>query len=413
MLKRNVDDLLDPDAYEAAEDKALLNILGKYHKETGSALAKIFQELSGRNVVMTKAEEEAAQELASAFQVSDWSREKVKGIQERMQPISLINNLSKKLQDNGLENSIQELNTLLSPDRKVIEIFNKLDENFKTGSGAIALSKDLEYLDNLLVKEKSKLSEPEVAAASDYLTAIRKKVSELEGVMMSAKEYFNKVKSSIHASGQQNKILAERLQEVEAIINNREHDSMIVSEMTKDFSLIIENMRQCLGCLRKEINNDTNLAFGDYNKFFLVTKKEKASGSVADEIVFLLPVTKPDNSKDMSFVMDRVYGKTSPDILLAHFLTVYKKYESLKQNFKEAKLSIAITQEALTSAGITADNFKARILEKAPNLEINFISSGLSAEVPASSFSDNYIEFGTGGGARGTGARTFSALMVE
>ena len=188
---------------------------------------------------------------------------------------------------------------------------------------------------------------------------------------------------------------------------------MIVSEMTKDFSLIIENMRQCLGCLRKEINNDTNLAFGDYNKFFLVTKKEKASGSVADEIVFLLPVTKPDNSKDMSFVMDRVYGKTSPDILLAHFLTVYKKYESLKQNFKEAKLSIAITQEALTSAGITADNFKARILEKAPNLEINFISSGLSAEVPASSFSDNYIEFGTGGGARGTGARTFSALMVE
>ena len=63
-------------------------------------------------------------------------------------------------------------------------------------------------------------------------------------------------------------------------------------------------MRQCLGCLTKECNNDTNLTFGDTGKFYLMSQTEKQEGSISDEIVLLTPATMEDGTRQMTFMMD-------------------------------------------------------------------------------------------------------------
>jgi hypothetical protein len=277
----------------------------------------------------------------------------------------------------------------------------------------MAISRDLEYLENLIVKNEGRLSAEEAGEVKAYIGEIRGKMSEMEKIMEATKEYFNKIKGSAHAGGEiQNRKLRERIAEIEKIINSKGEAAMIISELTNDPNMVIENMRQCLGCLRKEINNDTNLAFGDYNKFFMTSRQEKNKGSIADEIIFFLPV-KPENGEEkMSFVMDRIYGSKSSDILISHVLTVYKKFQGLKSSFEGAKISLSISAEAMSSAGIDADTLKKRLAEKEPKLKNAEFRENLTANVPVSAFSDNYIEFGQGS-ARQTGNRKFNALVIE
>lgn len=411
--KRNIDELLDPDIYDDPQDKALILILVKYHKLVGTVLAKTFQNLSGKTIELTDEEKNVQEELASALDIATWTPEKVKNTQERIQPLSLINNLVKKMEENRVEDNINELERRLKPNEKIIEIFNRLDENFKTGSGAMAIGHDLEYLESLIIKESEKTNEEERKEVKNYILSIKEKMSELEKIIDSTKEYFNKIKGGTHTEGKvENERLKGRINEIEKILNSNSSEAMIISEMTKDPNLIIENMRQCLGCLRKEANNDTNLAFGDYNKFFIMSRKDKTKGSIADEIVFFLPVKKENGEKNMSFVMDRVYGSKSSDIITAHVLTVYKKYKAIKNKFKEAKISISIPSEALSSAGIDAETLKNRLLQKIPELKSIEFLNNLSTDIPKSSFSENYIEFGDKG-ARISGKRTFSALVIE
>jgi hypothetical protein len=412
-IKRNVDELLDPDAYDDERDKKMLPILEHNHKAVGSVLAKTFQVLSGRDLTFSPEEKELQNELGAALGFSVWSLDKVKMAQERIQPLSLINNLSKKMMDIGLENKISELNRSLEPGENIIKVFNRLDENFKTGSGAMAISRDLEYLENLIVKNEGRLSVEEAKEVKVYIGEIREKMSEMEKIMEATKEYFNKIKGSAHTGGEiKNRKLRERINEIEKIINSKGEAAMIISEMTNDPNMVIENMRQCLGCLRKEINNDTNLAFGDYNKFFMTSRQEKNKGSIADEIVFFLPVKQENGEEKMSFVMDRIYGSKSSDILISHILTVYKKFQGLKSGFEGAKISLSISAEAMSSAGIDADTLKKRLAEKEPKLKNAEFKDNLTANVPVSAFSDNYIEFGEGS-ARQTGNRKFKALVIE
>ena len=412
-IKRNVDELLDPDAHDDARDKKMLPILERSHKAVGSVLAKTFQVLSGRDLDFSPEEKALQDELGAALGFSVWSLDKVKMAQERIQPLSLINNLSKKMTDIGLENKISELNRSLEPSENIIKIFNRLDENFKTGSGALAISRDLEYLENLIVKNEGRLSEEETKDVKSYIGEIKDRMSEMEKIMEATKEYFNKIKGSAHTGGEiKNRKLRERINEIEKIINSKGEAAMIISELTNDPNMVIENMRQCLGCLRKEINNDTNLAFGDYNKFFMTSRQEKNKGSIADEIIFFLPVKQENGEEKMSFVMDRIYGSKSSDILISHVLTVYKKFQGLKSGFEGAKISLSISAEAMSSAGIDAETLKKRLAEKEPKLKNAEFKENLVANVPVSAFSDNYIEFGQGS-ARQTGNRKFNALVIE
>jgi len=416
QIKRGLTDLADPDAYDSPIDKSLLALQSSAGRQVGATLAKTYNELEGRPVNFSEAERVIQQELARIFRISSWDKETVKSVQDRVQPFNLISNLSRKFVEDKVDENIEELRRRLLPPAAVTAIFNRLDEAFKPESGAHASFKDLEYLESLIVKEESQLKAEEKKSIQDYLQRIKEKMLDLEKITRSTEEYFDKIKNSFdnlekaepaRLSGP----LANRLQELEKIIHGS-GEGMIISRVTNDLNFIIENMRQCLGCLRKEANNDTNLAFGDFNKFFMMSEQEKRSGSVADEIVFFAPLETESGKKEMSFVMDRIYGTKSADILLAHSLALYKKYRALKDKFPEAKLSLTVTDEALSSAGIGSTLFSKRMQEKVNDtITFEFLSSA-KIDIPASSLSDNYIEFGSGT-ARQSGERTFGGVVVR
>ena len=55
------------------------------------------------------------------------------------------------------------------------------------------------------------------------------------------KNYFNKINKSAHLEN--NELLKNRLGDIEKIIYSKDSNAMIVSHMTKDLNLIIENMK--------------------------------------------------------------------------------------------------------------------------------------------------------------------------
>jgi hypothetical protein len=409
-IKRNVDELVDPDIYDNEQDKELVKILSEQGKNVGTVLSKIYGLVSGKPIELSETDKKIQARMGEIFQINNWTAADVKKIQDKVQPFSLITNMINKLEADKVDENIRELQKRLEPSVQIVEIFNRLDEEFKPESGAMALSKDLEYLESLVVKDDSKLTAEEKVEIQKYLDAIREKMKELELIFQKSKEYFEKIKKSSH--GGEQSLLKDRLLEIEKIVYSENNESMIISRFTKDLNLIVENMRQCLGCLRKEANNDTNLAFGDYNKFFLMSQKEKQVGSIADEILFFAPIKSGAKPPEMSFIFDRVYGSKSPDILIAHVLTVYKTFKALKTQFKDANISLVISDNAMLSVGLDQELFQKKIKEKITDVKSFDYATDLVADIPASALSDNYIEFG-GNNARASGERAFSGLVIK
>jgi hypothetical protein len=415
-IKNSLKDLTDPHAYDDPIDKSLFVLQSTAGRQVGATLAKIYNELSNKPVTFSEAERAIQKELAHIFQVSSWDTALVKEIQDRAQPFNLLTSLVKKIGEDKVDENIKELRRRLSPSPEITAIFNRLDEDFKPGSGAHASFKDLEYLESQVIKEESQLRPEEKKLIQDYLQGIKEKMLDLEKIAGTMEEYFNKIKSSFHnlekvKTTSPSASLTNRLKELEKTINST-GEGMIVSRITSDLNFIIENMRQCLGCLRKESNNDTNLAFGEFNKFFMMSEQEKRSGSVADEIVFFAPLETAPEKKEMSFVMDQVYGAKSADILLAHVLTVYKKYRALKDSFPEAKLSLAIPGATLNNAGIDDELLIKRVQEKLGDNITFEVLAGAKVDIPASALSDNYVEFGKKD-ARTAGERNFAGLIIR
>jgi len=406
-IRRNMQELIDPDIYENKTDKELVKLLTENGKSVGTVLSKIY-----RNIILSEPEKELREKLAAIFAVPSWTGETVKEIQDKIQPFGLITGLINKLEEEKVGANIDGLQKSLEPSEKIITIFNRLNEDFKPASGALALSRDLEYLEELAVKNDAKLSPEEKEDIKNYLNPIREKMVALEATFQKTKEYFDKVKKSMHLVT--NELMKDRLAEIEKIVYSEGGEAMIVSRLTKDLNLIIENMRQCLGCLKKEANNDTNLAFGDYNKFFLISQKGKETGSVADEIVFFVPLKNDANRPEMSFIMDRVYGSKSSDILLAHVLAVYKKYAALKKEFKDSNISMTISDATLASVGLSPELFQEKIQEKISALKSIEYVRNMVANVPESSLGDNYLEFSSNNeSARKNGERTFSGVVIR
>jgi hypothetical protein len=410
-IKRNIDELIDPDIYQTQREKDILGIFSKEGKNVNAVLSKLYGVSVGKNIQLSEEDNKIKSKIESIFSVKEWTSNKVKEIQDEIQPIGLVTSMVNKMQEEKVEENITELQNRLIPNGQIIEIFNKLGEEFHQESGALALSKDLSYLENLIIKDENKITAEEKEIIKNYIESIREKMKDMENVFDHVKQYFEKIKKSSHTDN--NPVLKSRITEIEKVIYSQDTSTVITSQMTKDLNLIIENMRQCLGCMRKEANNDTNLAFGDYNKFFMMNQSEKEKGSISDEIVFFIPITMPDGSREMSFVMDQVYGSKSADALLANITAVYKKYSALKKGFPDSKLSISVTSSAMTSVGLDSDILEKR-LEEILNKKIKINTfKEINAFVPKSSLSDNYVEFGTGGGARSSGERKFSGLVLH
>ncbi len=404
-IKRNIAELLDSDIYEKEGDKELIKILVDNGKLVGAVLAKTY-----KNLDLNETEINIKNKLAKIFNISAWTGDSVKQIQDKIQPFSLITGMVKKLEEERVDENISELQKSLEPSEKIINIFNRLNEDFRPSSGAIALSADLEVLEKLAVKNDAKLSPEEKSDINKYLNGIKEQMIKLELIFKETKEYFDKVKKSSHQT--ENRLLQDRLNEIEKIVYSKGGEAVVTSRLTGDLNKIVENMRQCLGCLRKEANNDTNLAFGDYNKFFLMSGKEKEIGSIADEIVFFVPVKNQSGEIEMSFIMDRIYGLKSSDILMAHVLSIYKKYNTLKKEFKDAKISISVSSAALSSVGFNQELFQKIIKENFSEIKSVEYVEDMTADIPHSSLSDNYIEFGNLD-SRKSGERIFSGVVIK
>ncbi len=417
----NLKQLEDLDLYPDAMDKKRMQLLLEYgNKKIGTISSKMYQSLkSGKQFDLSEEERAIKEEIETALTSNGFelTAENVKkSFQEEIKPLAIVVNILNFVEEIGVEKEISELRDILKPSDDVIAVFNKMGEEFKQTSGAIAISQDLEYLDNLIIKKAGELSEQEANLVKSYLLKVREKLATLEGIYDQVGKKFTNMKQGQVET--KNELLKNKLEDISKIINTPESQQMIVSTMTNNLPHIIENIRECLSCVRQGSNNDTNLTFGDSNKFYLSSKSEMKAGSISDELIFFEPVTFPDGSKEMAFVLDRVWGTNTPTILINQIEVVYKKYSKIKKTFPDAKVSILVTSSAVQTGGISATLLIEKLREKTGGKA--YIDEVLNAEVNVveSAAGDHYIEFGKhyielGDSSRSAGMRAVSGVVLK
>ena len=319
--------------------------------------------------------------------------------------MATVVNLVQFINETQAEPEIETLREKLIPSGQIIEVFQRLGEDFKPTSGAMALSQDLTYLDNLVVKRKNDLSQEELVMLTGYIADIRKQMVKLEDINGQIKNKFGSFKQA--SMEKSNPLLQEKLSQIDRIINSQDTQQTVISIATSSFDTLIENIRECLSCVREGANNDTNLSFGDPNKFYVYSQSEaRQQGSISDQIVFVEPITKPDGTREMAFVVDRIYGTNTPAILENQTDVILKKYKAIKQRFPQIKLSVLLTSGAVQSGGASVDMMEKRFREKGIAVD----RSEYSVDVHDSAMGDHYVEFG--GEPRSAGKRKTNGLLM-
>ncbi len=396
-LVGNIQELTDPDLYPEEIDKERVVLLGRYPvKAVGKVASTMYQRMNGKAIEFAEGEEEIASAMTQILEqngievtpdnIKAYFQSGLGGIRE---PFSIIASIEKE----GAIEKIGELQTMLTPPDEVARIFSRIGEEFKPQSGAVAVNADLDYLENLVVKQKEDLNEEEIALLNGYINSIRAKMAELDGIYEKIVQNFEKMKGSIHENTTGG--VKEKVREIEKIINDRESQSIIATTCTGNMTTVIENMRACLSCKTKGINNDTNLTFGEGYKFYLYSNNSLNNGSTSDEIIYFVPVGEGE-SRRMGFVMDRVYGFRNSDVLVSHVETILKKARGLKEQFPETSISIIIPSTTMgsCSTSMTAEELLGKLGSSdgttATDLESELVT------VPESGLGDHYIEFGHG-----------------
>ena len=411
----NLRGLEDLDLYPDALDKQRMRLLLEYgNKKIGGITAKLYQSLArnGRQFELSDEDKKILDQIEATLQGSgiELTAENLKKyFQDEIKPLAVVANILSFVDELRVEKEISELRDTLKPSNDIIAVFNKVGEEFKSTSGAVAISQDLEYLDNLIVKKTGELSEQEVNMVKSYLSKIREKLATLEDIYDLVGKKFASMKQG--QAETKNELLRNKLEDISRIINRTESQQMIASVMTNNLSYIIENIRECLSCVQQGANNDTNLTFGDPNKFYLYSKSEMKAASISDELVFFEPVTFADGNQEMVFVLDRVYGTNTPAILINQIEAVYKKFAKIKREFPNAKISMFVTDSAIQTSGLSShllveklqEKFGGRVrLEQAVDAQVDVVESASG---------DHYVEFG--GGARTSGVRVINGVVLR
>jgi hypothetical protein len=415
----NINDLKDPDLYPDKLTKEKLVILNRYPAGmTGQVSSKLWQQLNGRDVQFSEEEAKAAEDMLQLLRDNNIEVNQ-DGIKSTFQDkeyatLKLPFNISDKLEKEKASREIAELQDILIPPDEIISVFGRIGEEFKPHSGAMALSADLEYLENLVVKNEDKLTEDEHKKISEYIGVIRGKIAKLQEIYDSAVNSFKKIQESISGSKTASQPVLDKISEIDKIINGTGSESVIVTSCTSDIKTIIENMRACLSCKTKGCNNDTDLTFGEGNKFYLYSRNGKSrSSSVADEIVFFTPV-KNENGDDMrlSFVMDRVYGQKNSNIFMNHINTMIKKASKLASEYSETPISVFVPFSSGESCLVEMDDLEgfSRKLNLPEGARVTLCNDNI-VDVPMSGYGEHYIEFG--GDERTAGKRSVSGFEIR
>jgi len=409
---QNLNELQDLDLYPDLLDKQRMQLLQTWgNKGVGSTVAKMYQQLSNpeKNISLSESEIQIRQQLIEICQTTglDFKDPQVlkENFQDGIRALATLVNMSSSVEKINAVGEIETLRKDLEPSKEIIEIFQRLGEDFKVSSGAMALSQDLDYLDNLVVKKEDLIKPEEREVISEYIATIKTQVLKLEEIYDQIKNKFENLKQGNSSS--HNELLNEKLKEIDKIINSQSTQQIITSTATNNLNVVIENIRACLSCTEQGCNNDTDLTFGDINKFYLYSQSEnQAKGSISDQLVYLEPITRADGSNETSFVFDNLYGLRTPSILENQVEAVVKKSRAIKQNFPDSKISIFISNSALSSSGSPKD----RLLQKFKSDKISANEEEVVVDVIESAAADHYIEIG--GGARTSGKRKVGGIIL-
>lgn len=407
----NIADLRDPDLYPDEMDKKRIAILERFSVKTvGRVAAGMHQELGGRRQEFNEEQGEVRAELLRLLEGAgvEVTQENVKEyLQDGFKLLSPVFNIGKQVEESGAIEEVAKLQRMLEPSKEIVEIFNGLGEDFTPSSGAMAFGEDLDFLENLIVKKEDLITEEQRELLNGYLGEIRAQMGVLEGIYSKVSGNFQKIQGSVHGGSEEQK---KKIEEISRIMQGGEQRSTIITSCTGNLNAIIENMRACLSCKTKGINNDTNLSFAEPYKFFLYSRDaNNKMGSISDEIVYFVPVESEEGGKRMSFVMDRMYGRKSSDVFYGHVETMVKKLKLLKKGFPEAEMSVMVTKAAMESAGVMEDLMRKEVERMGGGLRGENVD--LKVNIPKSAFGDHYIEFGSGG-ARITGERMVEGVEI-
>lgn len=401
---KNLEELTDEDLYPTPLDRERIKLLQGYmernvedkeggkKKSFGSIVSKIWMQMNNKPLreSLTIEEERIREEVFRIMEENNIQKtpeELNRVFQKELKPFSAVISLAETVK--GVEGDIEVLESLLQPESAVIEIFNKLGEDFTQTSGAIALSQDIDHLENLVVKKEDKLKPEEKEIVDTYLSKIREQVIKLE-------EKYNEVQQKINSQIDNvievtdNEQLKNKLNEIKVNVNRGDKEQVITSVATNNLNVVIKNIRECLSCMTDGINNDTNLTFGDSNKFFLFTQEgSRKERSISDQIVFVVPIDKVDGSNSIAFVFDRVYGTRSRKILENHIKTILKKQKIIKQQFPNIKLGVFISGAAMSSVGTSAKV----LLESFNKNNMSGQAETVTVSITESATGDQYVEF--------------------
>lgn len=409
----NLRGLLDLDLYPDPLDKERMKLLEAYgNKTVGAVAAKMFLEASGKQVSWTENETNVRRAMESVLQVQGLSasKETVKKVfQDEMKPLAMVVNTLQSAEALGVDQEIHKLQTLLRPSEDVVAVFRRMGESFAETSGAVAVAQDLDYLDNMLGKKGGELSDADRQTVTAYLSGIREELARLESIWDTLQKKVVNMKQS--QAETKNALLRAKMEEISRVMQRTEGARAVVSSMTNNLPYLIRNMRECLSCVRQGVNNDTNLTFGDTNKFYLSSRSEERVGTISDEIVFFEPIVRRSGEQNMAFVLDRVYGNTTSAILQNQVQTVYKKLARLSERFPEAPLSLFVTEASAKTCGISLELLGERLTAAlGASAEVRNAEE-VSIDVVASASGDHYVEFG--GSARNAGVRTSNGIVIQ
>jgi len=405
-----IDAYADPDTYPE-QLRELIPIALEYGSSAlNASIAKRIQNELGKNIPMSEQELEITYQLLESVGVDQNLSllDQLKEVQSSLKLVAPSMNLVEKQAE--YRQLIDGLRDKLKPTPDIIRIFSSLGEDFKTDSGAQAISQDLVFLESLASKNQDKITdENDKIIIADYINEIRDQMKILEKAIL---EIENKFKILLEEAGSRNAGQHRAVtQEIIGSMRSSEVAVTITSTATNQWIPIIENMRQCLACNTTGCNNDTNLTFGDPTQFYLYSQDASRSadmGSISDEIVFLSPISI-DGKQEMSFVFDQIYGNHSPDVLYGHLGAITKKYAAIKAKFPQAKISIFLTQRAISSAGLNEYIIRKRFGSESSAYHIG--NAEADVNIIESPSGDHYVEFA--GRSRDSGIRRVGGVRIS
>ena len=402
------DDLLDPDNFQEGEERDLWQLVSEFGaKKVGASLAKRFRDAAYRDDVIDSGSFSHLSHVAP-------EKEHLPVWQKLAKSFGQIAGFAEQTKQAELHAKIAHVDSMLVPSEEIIAIFKKIGEEMTSESGVIPLTEDVEYLESLLHKKEKELSPEEFGAAQSYLQTIKEQITELYRSRDELQKAFENVVRASAQTGGTSERFAARLTAFGAVFQKAAtRDIAYKSTMTGDIADAIQHIRQCLGCKTSEINNDTNLTFGDRNRFLVIGRRagDPETQSRSDELV-TVQRTVEDKKESFSFVMDNVYDDRARDILTANVSAVVKKMREMRRIAPATALDVFVTHTALSSCNVDEAYLAERLKKEFRGLTVR--PATREVHIAQSPSGDGHYEIGGGFSGRvSSGSGTVQGVVVE